>query len=508
MNYKEDNMQRSKNTRKRTILFIVVIIIIGALGFSAGSVIASPSQESETVQREPREVPPADTSSAYSLQTSFRQVAGEVLPVIVEVNVVEVVTQQLPDSMSPFDFFFGPNPDQNNQPEEREYRRPGLGSGVIVQKNGNKAYVLTNSHVVGNADEISVKLYDGREYEATTIGKDNRLDLALIEFTTREDIPVARLGDSDNLYVGDWVMAVGNPYGFESTVTAGIVSALGREPEPNMQVSGFTDYIQTDAAINPGNSGGALVNLEGEIVGINTWIASRSGGSVGIGFAIPINNAKKAIADFISSGKVEYGWLGVSIQDPDEDIMPQVAEDLQIEGKEGSLVINVYKDSPAAKGGFQPGDFVTKVGNVFITDSSHLTRVVGNLEPGKSIEFEIIRYGEEMTLDVTLDVRKSEEELAKDHNLWPGLTIIGLNDDIKSELEIPGDIDGAVIAAVYPGTAAEQVGLRRGDIVTAVDRKNIENVMDFYRELNSTGSKEVMFRVYREGSEVLLGLVK
>ena len=505
-------MEKKKNPRrKRTLLFIILIVIIGALGFTAGTVIASPAQESEQsapARREPREVPPADTSSAYDLQTSFRQVASQVLPVIVEVNVVEVVKQQMPDSMSPFDFFFGPQPDQNGNPEEREYRRPGLGSGVIVRREGNKAYVLTNSHVVGSADEISVKLYDGREFEAASIGKDNRLDLALLEFTTKEDLPVAALGNSDDLYVGDWVMAVGNPYGFESTVTAGIVSALGREPEPTMRVSGFTDYIQTDAAVNPGNSGGALVNLKGEIVGINTWIASQSGGSVGIGFAIPINNAKKAITDFITSGKVEYGWLGVSIQDPVEEILPEVAEDLQIEGEEGSLVINVYKNSPAEKAGFLPGDFITRVGDVYITDSNHLTRVVGNLKPGKAVEFSIIRYGEEEVLNVTLDERKPEEELAEDTSLWPGLTVIGLNSEIRKELDIPNNIDGSVIAAVFPNTSSDKVGLRAGDIITAVDKKNIDNVMDFYKELNSTDSKEVMFRVFREGNEMLLGLVK
>lgn len=504
--------EKNKHSKTRSILVIIMIIVIGGLGFTAGSVIASPSQETEQDEaagRAPREVPPADTSSARSLQTSFRQVAAEVLPVIVEVNVVEVVRQQMPDSISPFDFFFGPGPDNNReQPQEREFRRPGLGSGVIVRKDGNKVYVLTNSHVVGNADEISVKLHDQREFDAKTIGKDNRLDLALIEFSTKEDVPIARLGNSDNLYVGDWVMAVGNPYGFESTVTAGIVSALGREPEPTMQVSGFTDYIQTDAAINPGNSGGALVNLDGEIVGINTWIASQSGGSVGIGFAIPINNAKKAISDFITSGKVEYGWLGVSIQDPIEEIMPGVAEDLEIEDEEGSLVINVYKNSPADKGGFLPGDFITRVGEVYITDSNHLTRVVGNLKPGKTINFHIIRYGKEKVLEVTLDVRKQEEELAEDTSLWPGLTVIGLTNEIKKELNVPDDVDGVVIAAVFPDTSSDSVGLRSGDIVTAVDKKPVYDVMDFYKTINTADSKEVMFRVFREGNEILLGLVK
>ncbi len=499
-----------KMKRNRIILFTILFVVTGGLCFTAGSLLASPMQEEEPAQEKEEQVPPppADISGALSLQESFRQVAQQVLPVVVEVNVVEVIRQPSSGGMNPFDFFFGPGPERDDGSQEREYRRPGLGSGVIVQKNGRKAYVLTNSHVVGSADEISVSLYDKREYEAKIIGKDSRLDLALIEFETREDVPVATLGDSDDLYVGDWVLAVGNPYGFESTVTAGIVSALGREPEPTMQVSGFTDYIQTDAAINPGNSGGAMVNLRGEIVGINTWIASRSGGSVGVGFAIPINNAKKAIRDFIESGKVEYGWLGVSIQDTDSQILPGVAQELQLEDRQGSLVINVYTGSPADESGFLPGDFITKVGNENIRDSNHLTRVVGNIKPGVTTEFTIIRYAREMTLDVTLGERKSEEDLATATNLWPGLTVVGIVEEIRDELKLPEDMQGAVIAGVFPETSAEKVGLKAGDVVTAIEKQDITNVLDFYQTLNQTESQEVMFRVYREGNEVLLGLVK
>jgi len=499
----------NKTKRKRIILFTIVAIVIGALCFTAGSLLASPMQEEEPEKKQEERVPPppADISGAASLQESFRQVAQKVLPVVVEVNVVEVIRQPAPDGMNPFDFFFGPDPDRG-EGQDREYRRPGLGSGVIVQKEGRKVYVLTNSHVVGNADEISVSLYDNREYEAKIIGKDLRLDLSLIEFETKEDVPVADLGDSDALYVGDWVLAIGNPYGFESTVTAGIVSALGREPEPTMQVSGFTDYIQTDAAINPGNSGGALANLRGEIVGINTWIASRSGGSVGVGFAIPINNAKKAIQDFIKTGKVEYGWLGVSIQDTDPQILPGVAEDLQIADRKGSLVINVYTGSPAEKSGFLPGDFITRVGNTNIRDSNHLTRIVGGIKPGVTTEFTIIRYAKEMKLDVTLGERKSEEELAEATNLWPGLTVIGTVKEIRKELNLPEDMKGAVIAGVFPETSAAKVGLKAGDVVTAIEKQDITDILDFYQTLNQTKSEEIMFRVYREGNEVLLGLVK
>ena len=496
--------------RRRAIFYVLSFVIIGALSFAAGSVLASPSREEAPEQpvplsREP--VPEASIESAYSLQDSFRQVAEKVLPVVVEVNVVEVVRQQMPEFGSPFDFFFGPR-DNQQQPQEREFRRPGLGSGVIVRKDGRNVYVLTNAHVAGNADEINVVLYDGREYEATIVGADERLDLALVEFETNDDVPIAVLGNSDSIYVGDWALAVGNPYGFESTVTAGIISAVSREATPGMQISGFTNYIQTDAAINPGNSGGALVNLAGEIIGINTWIASQSGGSVGIGFAIPINIARRAVEDFISEGRVTYGWLGVSIQDPGPNTLPGVAEDLGIEGMEGSLVINVYTDSPAAKSGIQPGDFIIEVGDTEIEDSNHLTRVVGNLDPGASTEFTFLRGGDRRSVDVTLETRLPEEELAQASNLWPGMTVIGITDEIRSRLELPSNTDGVIIAAVFPGTAAEQVGFQGGDVITAIERRRIDGAADFYRAINDTASEEVMFRITREGKEMLLGLVR
>ena len=231
---------------------------------------------------------------ARSFQQQFRTVASQTLPVVVEVNVVNRVTQRVGDS--PLDFFFG-NPRGGQQ--EREFEQPGMGSGVIVARDGTAVYVLTNHHVAGEADEIELVLSDGRSFEAEIVGSDALMDLALVTFETREEVPIAPLGDSSALMAGDWVFAVGNPLGFESTVTSGIISAVGRRPAVGSQISGLTDYIQTDAAINQGNSGGALVNLAGEVVGVNTWIASQSGGSIGLGFAIPINNAKRAIDEFI-----------------------------------------------------------------------------------------------------------------------------------------------------------------------------------------------------------------
>jgi serine protease Do len=442
---------------------------------------------------------PAPAQAARGVPASFRQVAEQVLPTVVEINTVEVVRRQTPRFRSPFDFFFSPRPDM----DEREFRRPGLGSGVIVRQNGDEVYVLTNNHVVGDATEISVRLYDEREFEAELVGRDARTDLALVKFATREDVPVARFGDSDELYVGDWVLAIGNPLGFESTVTAGIISAVGRRPQPGSPIAGFTDYIQTDASINPGNSGGALVNLRGEVVGINTWIASRGGGSVGLGFAIPANNARRAVEDFIEEGRIVYGWLGVSIEDPTPNRLPGVAQSLGIEDTPGALVLNVHQNSPAARGGIRPGDYIVSVDGRDVSDTMELTRIVGNLAPGRRTRFRVIRAGEERVFTVRLEQRGTEEEISGAEDLWPGMATIALTDEIREQREVPLGVDGVVVAAVVADSPAADAGLRRGDVVTMVNGVDVTEVAGFYDALNRD-EREVSLRVFREGT--LIGL--
>ena len=321
-----------------------------------------------------------------AIQLSFREIAKKVLPVVVKIDVVEVVKQPAVGGQSPFRFFFGvPRGDDNgdNGTGPGEMRVNGLGSGIIVRRTGNTVYVLTNNHVVESATEVSVKLNDQRTFSAKVVGKDARRDIALVSFETKDPVVIAELGDSSDLQVGDLVMAVGNPFGFESTLTMGIVSALGRSAPQGQQT--YTDYIQTDASINQGNSGGALVNMRGQVVGINTWIAAPTGGSVGVGFAIPINNAKKAIDDFITKGKVEYGWLGVQIGDiQDSATYPGFAKDLKVEGLKGAFVLNIYKGSPADKAGLLPGDYVLRADGQDIRNADHLTQVVGAMVAGRT----------------------------------------------------------------------------------------------------------------------------
>ena len=452
--------------------------------------------------RQPVQVP----ESLEQIQYSFRGVAEAVLPVVVEINTEEVVAQRGPRFQSPWDFFFG-NP-ENRQGQEREFRQPGLGSGVLVEREGNKVYVLTNNHVVGSADKINVRLHDEREFSGKLVAADPRRDLAVVVFETREQLPLASLGDSDRLAVGDLVLAVGNPFGFESTVTMGIISALGRRADMGASVATLTDYIQTDAAINPGNSGGALVNLRGEVVGINTWIASQTGSNSGLGFAVPINNARKTVSDILSKGKVEYGWLGVSINNLDDRLFPGVREQFKVGDQGGAFVLNVYKGSPAFKAGVQPGDYVLSIGGQTLRNADQLTQVVGNLAAGKDYELKLMRGGSPLTLSIRLAIREEEKELAaQNKNLWPGLFVGVLTDDLRKELKLADKVRGPIITAVWENSPAAVAGLKQGDVVLKVNDTEVPSVFEFYQELNAA-KKDVMLRLQREDNELVIGLVK
>jgi Do/DeqQ family serine protease len=438
-----------------------------------------------------------------NIQNAFRAVAAKVLPSVVEIEVVDVVTQRAPRN-SPFFFFFGPRqPQEQSEPEEREFRREGLGSGVIVRHESNKVYILTNDHVVGDADEIKVNLHDGRSYDGELVGRDSRRDLALVMFESREDIPVAELGDSDEVQVGDWALAVGNPLGFESTVTAGIISAKGRRPMSGSQ-GGFNEYIQTDAAINQGNSGGALVNIEGKVIGINTWIASRSGGNIGLGFAIPINSAARVIDEFITKGKVEYGWLGINVGPPSDAL----AEDLGIDGKDGAFVYSVYRDSPAERGGLKPGDYVTVIDGEPIDNTQELLRIVGNMSPGYRASFQVVRYGRPESLTIRIAARDEDSAIeSRASKLFPGLSVTPITPEIREQLDLSRGMGDLVVVNVSEGSPAGVAGFRPGDIVKSINGADVRNGREFYQAINEPKGKELVFNLYREGTRIVLGLV-
>jgi Do/DeqQ family serine protease len=454
------------------------------------------------------------TKNLETIQYSFREVAKKVLPVVVEVDVTEQLKQSA-RNQNPFDWFFNQTPGNNRgggQPPVRQ----GLGAGIIVKKAGDTYYVLTNNHVVDGATNISVKLSDQQVIKAKVVGTpDPRRDLAIVSFTSSDNLVVADLGDSSELQVGDLVLAVGNPFGFENTVTMGIVSALGRTGPSGGDVATNTDYIQTDASINQGNSGGALVNVKGEVIGINTWIAAPTGGSIGLGFAIPINNAKKAIDDFINKGKVEYGFLGVQPADPTIETYPGVAKDLKVDSVKGAMIVNVYKNSPADKAGMQPGDFVTRVNGQDIANTNKLIQVVGDLLAGKTYDFDLVRYGEKMRLSIKLTSRPEEGSDATAYkNLWTGMSVVHVNDQVRQQDQnVPKGIDGVMIGYVAADTPDNQspaavAGFRPYDVIVQVNGRDVRTVMDYYRALNDKSKKEVSFKINRSGTEVTISLTR
>ena len=498
-------------TRRRVLAVLAALAITILVPLSA-SAQARPSGAAASLAGATSIAQLADAAKTLeAIQLSFREIAKKVLPVVVKVDVVEVVKQPAAGSQSPFRFFFNfPRGDDNeeNGTGPGEMRVNGLGSGIIVRRTGNTVYVLTNNHVVESATEVSVKLNDQRTFPAKVVGKDARRDIALISFETKEPVAIAELGDSSDLQVGDLVMAVGNPFGFESTLTMGIVSALGRSAPQGQQT--YTDYIQTDASINEGNSGGALVNTRGQVVGINTWIAAPTGGSVGIGFAIPVNNAKRAIDDFITKGKVEYGWLGVQIGDIQASATyPGFAKDLKVEGLDGAFVLNTYKGSPADKAGLLPGDYVLRADGEAIRNADHLTQIVGAMVAGRTYALEIVRYGERQKLSVKVGARDDKDDVAQYRNLWPGMTVVKITADIRKEAGIAAGVEGVVIGYIPDtDTPAAIAGFRPGDVITEINGKPVRTMMDFYRGINDRSKRDVTFRINRKNVEVTIGLAR
>jgi len=444
-------------------------------------------------------------SIVEALQTTFRSVSDTMLPSVVEVDITQTKTYTNPlgNMSNPFEWFFG-NGNNNNDGSSgntREYQTSGLGSGVIVRKTGNTYYVLTNNHVAGEATKISVKLNDERTFEAKLVGTDDRIDIALISFETKDNLPVAKLGDSDKVKPGDICLAFGAPLGYSQSVTQGIVSATGRSES---SMSSISDYIQTDAAINQGNSGGPLVNIYGEVIGINTWIASSSGGSVGLGFAIPINNIKNAIDAFIKDGKITYGWLGVSLL----EVTDEYKAELGVGKQSGALAAEVFIDSPAYKAGIKPGDYIVELNGKTVKNVNQLVRDVGYLEAGTTATFKVLRGGSKTyELKVKIEARAKDVD-SQNNKLWPGFIATPLTDDVRESLKIENkNVKGVVVANVEAKSPAASLRLQEGDVITAVNGKAIKNIAEFYQEL-SKATKTINFDVYTNGGTVTTGTYK
>jgi Do/DeqQ family serine protease len=475
--------------------FLVFNLVLAGILFGSSLAFISfscSSAQARAQERAPVTIPQDSLVVAEALQTVFRSVAEKVLPSIVEVQTISVQTSGANSANGiPWEYFFNP-PQAEPNSQGQEYRSTGLGSGIIVRQNRDTYYVLTNYHVVEAVDEITVVSYNGLEYEANIVGTDERKDLALVSFKTGDYYPVAVLGDSDTVRVGDIVIALGNPLGYMFSVTQGIVSALGRQGGPGGTIS---DFIQTDASINQGNSGGALVNIQGEVIGINAWIASDSGsGSIGLGFAIPINNAKRAIDDLIEDGSITYGWLGVSLLDPAKEI----AQALGVEGRKGSLAVNVFQNSPAYKGGIRPGDYITHLNGREMSGSSAMTLAVGDLVAGEQAVFSLIRDGASQDVTVRIEAR-SDAVAADSSKLWPGVYAAPLTDALRSSLNIDRNAQGVVAAQVSANSPAAAMGLQMGDLITAVNGEKLRDLRTFYRLLREKATTELWFEVIRGG---------
>ena len=388
-------------------------------------------------------------------------------------------------------FFGGPAP-------RGPQRQRSLGSGFIIDSDGS---ILTNNHVVENASKIVVKLSgDEQDYEAKVIGRDPKTDIAVIKINAKVNLAAASLGDSDRLEVGEWVMAIGNPFGLDGTVTSGIVSAKGRH---NITQGPYDNFIQTDASINPGNSGGPLINLRGEVIGINTAIFSRTGGNIGIGFAIPINLVKELLPQLRGKGKVTRGYLGVLIQ----KVTPEIAESLGMDKGYGALVANVSKDGPAEKAGVKVGDVIIEFDGNPVKDSGDLPIIVARTAVEKKVRMKVLRDKKEVVLSVAVGELKDQEVVASAPEKGElGLTVQRLTPQMAESLGLE-KLEGVVVTAVESGSAAEESGIRRGDVILEVDRRTVRN-MDEYKKAVAGVRKGrgVLFLVRRGESTLFLAL--
>ena len=435
----------------------------------------------------------AISKESVDILTKVGQATAEIVdavrPAIVNISTTRTVKLQgggdqfLDDPF--FRRFFG---DRFKTPKER--KSLGLGSGVIVDADG---YILTANHVIQGADEIKVTLSDKREFKGKIVGSDIMTDIGVVKIDAK-DLPSVKMGDSAKLRVGETVLAIGSPYGLSQTVTMGIVSAVGRA---NVGIADYEDFIQTDAAINPGNSGGALVNVRGELVGINTAIFSTSGGYQGIGFAVPTSMAKAAMDSLINKGKVVRGWLGVSIQ----SLTPELAKQFELTDGKGVLVGDIVEDSPADKGGLQRGDIIVEVQGKKIDDPNQIRNMVAGIEPGQEIEMKIIRENKPITKNVTVselptDVQKPAK--GEYGNLLNGVSVQELTPEFIERFDIPKKLKGVIVAEVDEDSPAFGI-IKPGDIIQEINKQNIAGLKDYENVAGKIKQDEDVMLFVRRG---------
>jgi len=444
---------------------------------------------------------------ADSLSEAFRGAAAAITPSVVNIATVatpiapsegsQQLPPQIPEEFRRF-FRFGPGENPFGQPGVMPERR-GEGSGVIIWED---SYILTNNQVVDGATEITVRLHDEREFNATVVGIDPESDLAVIHIEASGLTP-ARLGDSDTLQPGDWIVAVGSPFGLDHTVTAGVVSATGRA---GMGLNTYEDFIQTDAAINPGNSGGPMVNLHGEVIGINSAIRSAAGGNNGVGFAIPVNLAMHVADSLIADGTVERGWLGVSVQ----PLTPDLATSLGIEGEHGALVADVVAGTPAASAGIESGDVITAVDRKPVDAPRTLMNTIAQHEPGDRVTLAVDRGGSSRTFDVTLGQRPGAATLAATPGTARpeatlGLSVQPLTPALAAQLGLQSD-SGLVITEVLPGSPADKAGLQAEDVILEAARQPVRSIADLTSAVTQSPKQGLLLKISRAGHPLFMVL--
>ncbi len=484
-------------TKNSSIAALILAFFLGGL------IVYSMSYRSSRMGIRPVSVWAADrqgepSDQVAAIQSAYRRVSAELPAAVVEITVEseDVLDNGGNDELPWGDFFNDPS----DSPKDLQYHRSrGMGSGVIIQRQNDSYYIVTNAHVIGKAQNISVRLNNGQSLTGRLAGKDDRKDLALIRIEyTGDFLPLAEFGDSDTLYVGDLVLAIGSPFGYENSVTSGIVSALGRRYGPQGNIN---DFIQTDASINQGNSGGPLVNIRGEIIGINTFITTPNSGSVGLGFATPANNVKTFIDQILKYGHVQYGWLGVSMGNFGAD----VAKIIGFPQAFGVMVYQVFIDSPADEAGLQAGDVILEFDTERYSDYEDLIYQIGDRLPGESVLFVIDRFGEQKELEVVLGKRGEEDEVNTFHALaWPGFVPAPLTDEVRDLMELPDRIVGVPVAVVYPLSVSQSIDLRVGDLVIQINDRKIDSITTMYRILGEIDRASLSMRVYRSGESIEL----
>ncbi len=472
-------------------LVLMLFVLGGALGFRGALVGSGADASAKSVAAVP-------SVSAAELGQGFTVVAKEIEPAVVNINTEQIIHTTGGRFRDPFSEFFGEDsPFGQMFQTPRDLRQKSLGSGFIVDSQG---YILTNNHVVENASKIKVKLNDGRTMDARVVGTDKQTDLAVVKVNAT-GLPTVRMAKSDEVEVGDWVLAFGSPFGLEKTMTAGIISAKGRV----IGAGPYDNFLQTDAAINPGNSGGPLVNLRGDVVGINTMIASENGGFQGVGFAIPAQMAQQIYQQIVKSGKVSRGWLGVTIQ----DVTPEIAKGFGLKEGKGALVANVEPDGPAGKAGLQSGDIIIEFNGQPINDGRSLSLAVAGAKSGAVSTMKILRNGHERSLDVTIgekpsDIASNIKSPDGEDRGRLGIMVENITPEVQRELNL-SSTKGVLVTDVKSGSPAEEGGIRPGDVIHEINHITVNKAEDLQAGLrNISKGENVLLKVERQGQALYL----